>query len=187
MPFGTMDLSVLQKQIQADVAANRTPLFVVADIGSSLCGNVDNLTRLQEICRTNNIWLHAAGHGLAALAVTQGPGNVWSNHPTLLDLLFQIRWLFQLRSAADSITVNLGSWLGIPSLPIVVSIQSPCLFFELSYSRNISGSSFFIGRCKISRWRFSTPIRSYHAVWRLSHCGQRYRPWAEKRLPRKFC
>lgn len=100
MPFGTMDLSVLQKQIQADVAANRTPLFVVADIGSSLCGNVDNLTRLQEICRTNNIWLHAAGHGLAALAVTQGPGN--------------------LRSAADSITVNLGSWLGIPSLPIVL-------------------------------------------------------------------
>lgn len=98
--FGTMDLSLLQKQIQTDLAANRTPLFVVADVGSSMCGYVDNLTRLQDICRTNNIWLHATGHGLAALAVTQGPGNV--------------------RSVADSITINLGSWLGVPSLPIVL-------------------------------------------------------------------
>lgn len=71
-----MDLSVLQKQIQNDVNAKRTPLIVIADVGSSMCGYVDNITKLCEICKTNNIWLHATGHALAALAVVQGPGTV---------------------------------------------------------------------------------------------------------------
>lgn len=74
--FGTMDLSLLQKQIQMDLAANRTPLLVIADIGASQCGYVDNLLRMRDICQTHNIWLHATGHGLSALVCAQGPGAV---------------------------------------------------------------------------------------------------------------
>lgn len=74
--LGTMDLTLLQKQVQVDLHANRTPLMVIADVGSSICGYVDNLTRMRDICKTNNIWLHATGHGLASLVCTQGPGAV---------------------------------------------------------------------------------------------------------------
>ncbi|XP_053949032.1 pyridoxal-dependent decarboxylase domain-containing protein 1 [Anastrepha ludens] len=98
--FGTMDLSLLLKQVQADLSANRTPLLVVADVGASLCGYVDNLQRMSDICRTHNIWLHATGHGLAALACAQGPNTI--------------------SGIVDSIVLNLGSWLGVPSLPIVL-------------------------------------------------------------------
>lgn len=98
--FGTMDLSLLQRQIQIDLASQRTPLLVVADIGASLCGYVDNLLRMYDICKTHNLWLHATGHGLAALVCSQGPGVI--------------------SSLVDSIVLSLGSWLGIPSLPIVL-------------------------------------------------------------------
>lgn len=76
--FGTMDLSLLLKQVQVDLNANRTPLMVVADVGASLSGYVDNLQRMSDICRTHNIWLHATGHALAALACAQGPNTVSS-------------------------------------------------------------------------------------------------------------
>uniref|UniRef100_A0A1B0G4K0 Pyridoxal-dependent decarboxylase domain-containing protein 1 n=1 Tax=Glossina morsitans morsitans TaxID=37546 RepID=A0A1B0G4K0_GLOMM len=98
--FGTMDLSVLQKQIQIDLAAQRTPLLVVADIGDSLYGYVDNLIRMRDICDTYNMWLHATGHGLASVACSQGPGLI--------------------SSVVDSLILNLGSWLGLPSLPTVL-------------------------------------------------------------------
>ncbi|KAH8276588.1 hypothetical protein KR044_004633, partial [Drosophila immigrans] len=97
---GIMDLAQLQKQVAHDVAANRTPLLVVADIGASLCGHVDNLQRLRDLCQAHNMWLHASGHGLAALVCAQSPGNV---HDVL-----------------HSMALNLGSWLGVPSLPIVL-------------------------------------------------------------------
>lgn len=74
--FGTMDLSQLQKQVQVDLNSNKTPLLVVADVGASLCGFVDNLVRMHDICKSHNIWLHASGNGLAALTFSQGPGVV---------------------------------------------------------------------------------------------------------------
>jgi len=98
--YGTMDVALLQKQIQLDVGNNRTPLLVVADIGASLCGYVDNLLRLRDVCKAHNMWLHASGHGLAALVCSQSQGHV--------------------EEVLHSMALNLGSWLGVPSLPIVL-------------------------------------------------------------------
>ncbi|XP_016954485.1 pyridoxal-dependent decarboxylase domain-containing protein 1 [Drosophila biarmipes] len=98
--YGTMDVALLQKQIQLDVGNNRTPLLVVADIGASLCGYVDNLLRLRDVCKAHNMWLHASGHGLAALVCAQSQGHV--------------------EEVLHSMALNLGSWLGVPSLPIVL-------------------------------------------------------------------
>ncbi|XP_030381292.1 pyridoxal-dependent decarboxylase domain-containing protein 1 [Scaptodrosophila lebanonensis] len=109
--YGTMDLAQLQKQVQLDLSANRTPLLVVADIGASLCGHVDNLQRMRDICKTENMWLHATGHGLAALVCAQSPGNV--------------------NDVVHSMALNLGSWLGVPSLPIVL-LHRPLLNIALS-------------------------------------------------------
>lgn len=97
-----MDISALQRMITADIAANCTPIFVVADIGSSVFGCVDNITRLQDICRVSGVWLHCQGHSLAALALTQGTAGEKS-------------------LVADSLSLQLGNWLGVPSIPVVVS------------------------------------------------------------------
>lgn len=66
----------MQKLLTTDVAANRTPLFVVADAGSSICGYVDNLMRLQDVCKAHSLWLHCRGHSLASIAVMQGSTDV---------------------------------------------------------------------------------------------------------------
>lgn len=102
-----MDISALQKQIGSDVASNRTPLFLIADTGSSLCGQVDNILRLQDVCRANAIWLHCRGHSLAAIAVTHGSSGIMAGG--------------EVKPIADSISLNLGSWLGLPNLPVAVS------------------------------------------------------------------
>ena len=73
---GTMDISALQKIITNDVHSNRTPLFAIGEIGSTICGHIDNVTRLYDVCKTFNVWLHCRGHNLAALAVLQGQTTV---------------------------------------------------------------------------------------------------------------
>lgn len=73
---GTMDVSVLQKLILADLANNRIPLMVIADVGASVCGYVDNIFRMYEICKAQNVWLHCRGQALAVLATAQGSGEV---------------------------------------------------------------------------------------------------------------
>lgn len=103
--FGTMDISALQKMITSDLQMNRTPLLVIGDVGASICGHIDNVHRLQEVCRANSIWLHCRGHSLAALAITQGTlQNDGQN----------------IQPIADSMSLSLGSWLALPNLPVVV-------------------------------------------------------------------
>uniref|UniRef100_A0A1B0EXK2 Pyridoxal-dependent decarboxylase domain-containing protein 1 n=1 Tax=Phlebotomus papatasi TaxID=29031 RepID=A0A1B0EXK2_PHLPP len=98
--MGTMDVATLQRLIAADVANKRVPLFVIANVGASVCGFVDNIPQLYEVCRAGNVWLHCRGHSLAALATAQGNGDV--------------------RELCDSISLSLGSWLAVPSLPVVL-------------------------------------------------------------------
>jgi Pyridoxal-dependent decarboxylase conserved domain len=65
----TIDLVQLQLKINEDVASNCTPLFLVLDLGASICGNVDDVIKIQELCQLNKIWLHLRGHSLAALSM----------------------------------------------------------------------------------------------------------------------
>lgn len=102
-----MDFSALQTMITNDIASNRTPLFVIGDVGASICGQVDNVMQLQDLCLANNVWLHLRGHSLAALAITQGTMQLPNGQ--------------YMQPIADSLSLNLGSWLGLPNLPVVVS------------------------------------------------------------------
>ncbi|CAH1957548.1 unnamed protein product [Acanthoscelides obtectus] len=96
-----MDVSALQKMLADDVATGRTPLLVIADAGTSITGHVDNISRINELCKVHGAWLHVRGHTLAALALP----NHQRNGP--------------IPPIADSFTLMLGSWLGIPGLPMV--------------------------------------------------------------------
>ncbi|KAL9692515.1 hypothetical protein quinque_016485 [Culex quinquefasciatus] len=96
-----MDASELQKMIATDVEAGKVPLFVMADLGSSVCGEVDNLAVIRNVCNLSNVWLHSQGHCLAALAVTKGT-------------------LTGIKAISDSMTLNLGNWLGMSGVPCVL-------------------------------------------------------------------
>ncbi|XP_063916087.1 pyridoxal-dependent decarboxylase domain-containing protein 1 isoform X1 [Zophobas morio] len=97
----TMDVASLQKMLADDVSAGRAPLIVIADAGTPITGHVDNITRIKELCRLHDAWLHLRGHSLAALAL---PNYQRNGH---------------IPPVADSYTLSLGSWLGIPGLPMV--------------------------------------------------------------------
>lgn len=114
--FGTMDITILQKLVANDIAMNRTPLFVIGDVGASICGQVDNIQRLQDVCRANSVWLHCRGHSLAALAITQG----------IIQMENQTN-----QSIADSMSLNLGSWLALPNLPVVVYFTPDICSFDI--------------------------------------------------------
>lgn len=97
----SMDVSALVQRLAEDTQANNvTPLLVLAEAGSVLTGHCDKISRLCAICDTYNVWLHLRGHSLAALALN----NSTKDLPSMV---------------ADSITLPLGVWLGIPSLPVV--------------------------------------------------------------------
>lgn len=74
--IGTMDVSVLQRMILADLANNRQPLLVIASAGTPIMGSVDNVTRINDVCKAHSIWLHCRGHCLAALSTSMGSGDV---------------------------------------------------------------------------------------------------------------
>ncbi|XP_043248213.1 pyridoxal-dependent decarboxylase domain-containing protein 1 [Colletes gigas] len=97
----SMDVSALERRLAEDAQSNSvTPLLVLAEAGSVLTGHCDNIARLRAICDKYNVWLHLRGHSLAALALNNSAKDLSSK-------------------VADSITLLLGVWLGIPSLPVV--------------------------------------------------------------------
>ncbi|KAK5641276.1 hypothetical protein RI129_009823 [Pyrocoelia pectoralis] len=97
----TMDVGALQKMLAEDINVGRIPLIVIADAGTPIAGHVDNLPRLQELCKLHDVWLYLRGHSLAALTLPLNQHN--GPNPYV----------------ADSITLSLGSWLGVPGLPMV--------------------------------------------------------------------
>ncbi|XP_014245569.1 putative pyridoxal-dependent decarboxylase domain-containing protein 2 [Cimex lectularius] len=107
--FGSqrMDLATLEREIETDFKNKKLPLIVLADAGTPIFGHVDNITRLQEICRNKGVWLHLRGHSLAALAIPDQPN--------------------QLDYIAHSMTLPLGIWLGIPGLPTATVYNSQAL------------------------------------------------------------
>ncbi|XP_063240985.1 pyridoxal-dependent decarboxylase domain-containing protein 1 isoform X2 [Bacillus rossius redtenbacheri] len=94
-----MDVAALERLMEEDAQGGRVPLVVLADAGTPVAGHTDSLPRLQELCRQHDAWLHLRGHSLAALALVSAPGV-----PARI---------------ADSLTLPLGVWLGIPALPVV--------------------------------------------------------------------
>lgn len=70
-----MDVSLLQRMLAEDVTGGRIPLIVIADAGTPVTSHVDNITRLQELCKAHDVWLHLRGHTLAALALPQHQHN----------------------------------------------------------------------------------------------------------------
>jgi glutamate/tyrosine decarboxylase-like PLP-dependent enzyme len=68
-----LSLAVLEREIEADRAAGRLPFCVVANAGTTNTGAVDPLPELSDLCRREDLWLHADGaYGAAAVLCERG-------------------------------------------------------------------------------------------------------------------
>jgi aromatic-L-amino-acid decarboxylase len=92
-----MDVSALRQMIDLDASAGRTPIMIVATLGTTTAGAVDDLDAIAKVARANSAWLHvdAAWGGAAGFA------------PAL-------RGLFRDIGTADSVTWDAHKWLSVP-------------------------------------------------------------------------
>ena len=91
-----LDISALERKVEADHDAGRVPFCVVANAGTTNTGAIDPLPALVDYCRREALWLHVDGaYGAAAVFCERGQA--------LLDGLGQVdslsldphKWLFQ--------------------------------------------------------------------------------------------
>ncbi|HVJ33397.1 MAG TPA: aminotransferase class V-fold PLP-dependent enzyme [Terriglobia bacterium] len=99
-----MRSDALEAAIRADRAAGKTPIAVVATIGTVVSGALDPLDEISAICRREGLWLHIDGAygALAALAMAE---------------------TFPQLSLADSLSLDAHKWLYQP-------IDCGCLLYR---------------------------------------------------------
>ena len=78
------------------------PLLIVGNAGSYNIGQCDDISQLNNICSKYSMWLHLEGIHLSTL------------------ILYSIPTEIQPVISGDSITLNLSSWVGVPSLSYIV-------------------------------------------------------------------
>ncbi|OCT61481.1 hypothetical protein XELAEV_18047506mg [Xenopus laevis] len=96
-----MDVALLDRLIKDDIQSGKCPLLLVANAGTPGAGHTDKLGRLKELCDQYSIWLHVEGVNLATLALSYVNSSVLA------------------ATKCDSMTLTLGSWLGLPAVPAV--------------------------------------------------------------------
>lgn len=88
----------LEAIFNEDKAAGKLAIACIANVHSSLFQGFSP-TKLEAVCKKNNVWLHLEGHALAALSLlADGATNVPN---------------------ADSLSLTIGSWIGVPAVPFV--------------------------------------------------------------------
>jgi len=104
----SMDVFELEKQISVDKAAGIVPLFLLADLGSSFFGSTDgSLEELAEISMKHELWLHLSGPLLASFVLSKSQ---------------------DVTKHVASMTLDMESWLGVPSIPnVLLHKQFPAL------------------------------------------------------------
>ena len=92
-----MDVTQLERRIDADVAAGHVPFVVIGTAGSVSTGAVDPLVEIAHVCKERSIWFHVDGaYGGVAAAVP--------------DVSDDLRAL----NLADSVAVDPHKWLYAP-------------------------------------------------------------------------
>lgn len=94
----------LQQSLNADLAAGRVPIAMVATAGTTLTGAIDPIAEMADVCEDHGIWLHVDGaYGAPAASVI----------PTAFSGL----------SRADSVTVDAHKWMFVPKACGIVMVR----------------------------------------------------------------
>jgi aromatic-L-amino-acid/L-tryptophan decarboxylase len=99
-----MRMDLLESAIQADVAAGKKPIAVVATAGTVATGSIDRLDAIADICSKYGLWMHVDG-AYGALAAMAAPEK------------------FSGIERADSITLDPHKWLYQP-------VDCSCLLYK---------------------------------------------------------
>ena len=91
---GGLEPGELSREIEADLAAGRKPVCVVATLGSTGRSGFDPLRPIGESCRAHGIWLHVDA--------------AWAGSALVLP---EERWMIEGIEYADSFVVNPHKWL----------------------------------------------------------------------------
>jgi glutamate/tyrosine decarboxylase-like PLP-dependent enzyme len=92
-----INVSELEKFIDADLAARKRPFCVVATAGTTTSGVVDELPLIADVCKKHKLWLHVDG--------AYGASVVFSD---------QYRDRVRGIEQADSVTIDPHKWLAVP-------------------------------------------------------------------------
>ncbi|CRK91173.1 CLUMA_CG004858, isoform A [Clunio marinus] len=96
-----LNLVELNNQIETDKANNIIPLFLMADMGSSITGAFDSsLSELSEVSEKHQLWLHITGGYITSLAVSENKQENLKN--------------------VSSMTLDFEDWMGLPSVSYVL-------------------------------------------------------------------
>jgi glutamate/tyrosine decarboxylase-like PLP-dependent enzyme len=91
-----LPLDALRAALAADRAAGLVPFCVVANVGTTNTGAVDPLPELAELCREEDLWLHADGaFGAAAVVCERGRKELAGIGQVDSLSLDPHKWLFQ--------------------------------------------------------------------------------------------
>ena len=102
---GRMRVDKLREQLAADREDSRLPFLVVATAGSVSTGVVDPVRELAELCREEDLWLHADGaYGAPAAALPEAPEDLRSLGLADSVALDPHKWLYSPLEAACVLT-----------------------------------------------------------------------------------
>lgn len=93
----SMQVSALEDAIRRDRTAGRLPVAVVATVGTTSSTSVDDVSRIAEVCRGEDIWLHVDAAYAGVMAMVPG-----------------FEWMRAGFDQADSLVVNPHKWLFTP-------------------------------------------------------------------------
>ncbi len=103
-----VDPRILERTIDADLAAGKKPFCVVATAGTTNTGAIDDLAAMAEICRRYALWLHVDG--------AYGGSAIFSD---------QHRILLSGVERADSIIIDPHKWMAMPLAAGVILTRHP--------------------------------------------------------------
>jgi aromatic-L-amino-acid/L-tryptophan decarboxylase len=97
---GRLDIADLRRAVARDRAEGRSPFLVVATVGTTATGAIDPMSELAEVCRAEDLWLHAdaAWGGIALLS------DALRAHVVGVELADSITW-----DAHKSLPVPMGA------------------------------------------------------------------------------
>ncbi len=90
-----LDPGLLRADLAADAAAGRRPLCVVATVGSTNVGAVDDLPAIASACREHQAWLHVDGAYGGPAALTEDRAGIRGLELADSFALDPHKWLFQ--------------------------------------------------------------------------------------------
>ncbi|KAI0476357.1 PLP-dependent transferase [Xylariaceae sp. FL0804] len=91
-----LDPAALRRQVEADAAAGLRPFLVVASLGTTNTGSIDDLPALASVARERDLWLHVDGAYGASVVLSNSHWHLARGLEQVDSLSWDAhKWLFQ--------------------------------------------------------------------------------------------